>query len=261
VNRGTQAASPLSRLVALVLIFLPLLPVYASAQASSWGDAFWPKLALRYQWPSRISQDFYTQFKNEGEIAYQQLGVGTDLNYEVKRIAQHRLIDFDPSKEHAFQFGIGYQYLTTVQSGVQSDENRLKAVGTIRHRPVPALLLEDRNQFEFRWVDGVYSSRYRNRVTAQDNITRGSLTFSPYLSAEFFYSWSKEAWNQQRYSAGIQWPHRGHWRLDAYYLLKVCDTCDPQHLNVLGLSFTRYLGTSTRGVAGPGSPGGSPSGK
>jgi hypothetical protein len=260
MNAGLRGSCGLPGLLALALSAL-FLPVHAAAQGSSTGDAFWPKLALRYQWDSRLSQTVFAQLKDEDDIAYQQVGVGTDLGYQVKRLPSHHLIDIDPSKQHAYNFATGYQYLTTLKSGVQSYENRLKAAATIRHRPVPALLLEDRNQFEFRWVEGAYSSRYRNRVMAQGNLTYKSLSFSPYLSAEFFYSWAKDAWNEQRYSVGIQWPFRGSWRIDTYYLLKACTTCDPEDLNVFGLGFTKFLKPRGKTAGKSGSAAGTAPGK
>jgi hypothetical protein len=66
--------------------------------------------------------------------------------------------------------------------------------------------------------------------------------FTPYASAEFFYDITKASWNEERYSAGLQFPYRDILRADVYYLRQDCPTCSPEHLNVLGLTVTVYLG-------------------
>lgn len=215
----------------------------ASAQDSSTAGAVWPKLSARYQWPSKLSQTLYVEIKNEASNESQQFGAGTDLSYQVKAIKRPHLRNVDPSKEHAYVFDVGYEYLDTQDDGTPKYENRLKAQATGRHRPSASILIEDRNRFEFRWVDGDYSSRYRNRLRVEADMHHNNFRYSPYVTAEVFYSWATNSWNEQRYSIGIQWPYKQRWLLDTYYLRQNCTTCDPAHLNVGGLSLSVFFGT------------------
>ena len=229
--------------VSVVAVLAMALSTPAIAQDSSTAGAFWPKLSLRYQWPSKLSQTLYAQIKNEESNETEQLGVGTDLNYQAKAIRRPHLRNVDPSKEHAYVVGIGYEYLDTRADGTPKYENRLKAQATGRHRPGDAFLIEDRNLFEFRWVEGEYSSRYRNRLRLEVDLHHGSFRYSPYVTAEVFYSWATDSWNEQRYSVGIQWPYKQKWLLDTYYLRQNCTTCNPAHLDVAGLALSFFFGT------------------
>jgi hypothetical protein len=92
-------------------------------------------------------------------------------------------------------------------------------------------------------VDGEYSSRYRNRLRVEVDLHHNAFRYSPYVAAEFFYSWASDSWNEQRYSVGIQWPYRHKWLLDTYYLRQNCSSCDPAHLNVGGVSLSFFFGT------------------
>lgn len=226
----------------IVLLSITIGP-RALAQDSTTAGAFWPKLSARYQWPSKLSQILYGEIKNEQGNAYQQLGIGTDLNYQAQPIKRPHLRNVDPSKEHAYVLSVGYEYLDTRDDGSPKYENRIKAEATGRHRPTDALLIEDRNRFEFRWVDGEYSSRYRNRLRVEVDLHHNAFRYSPYVAAEFFYSWASDSWNEQRYSVGIQWPYRHKWLLDTYYLRQNCSSCDPAHLNVGGVSLSFFFGT------------------
>ena len=215
----------------------------ALAQDASTVREFWPELSVRYQWPSSLSQAAYTQIQNEEGYPTRQWNIGTDLSYQAKRISRPHLVNIDPSKEHAYVIGVGYEYLDTQGSASPKYENRLKAEATGRHRPSGALLIEDRNRFEFRWVNGAYSSRYRNRLRVEVDVRHNAFRYTPYLSAEVFYDWSKDSWNEAQYSIGIQWPYRRTWVLDTYYLRQNCTTCDTEHLNVAGVSLKFFLGT------------------
>jgi len=215
----------------------------ALAQDAGTVGEFWPELAVRYQWPSRLSQTVYTQIQNEEGDPTRQWNIGTDLSYQAKRIARPHLVNVDPSKEHAYVVGVGYEYLDTQGSASPKYENRLKAEATGRHRPSDAILIEDRNRFEFRWVNGAYSSRYRNRLRVEVDGHHNAFRYTPYLSAELFYDWGTESWNEQQYSIGIQWPVQQQWILDTYYLRQNCTTCHTAHLNVAGLSLKFYFGT------------------
>lgn len=76
---------------------------------------------------------------------------------------------------------------------------------TLRKLLPGSLLLSDRNREEFRFVNGDFSFRYRNRVTIerefhlfkQRNIT-------PYVSGEIFYDTRYRVWNRNRLALGVQ---------------------------------------------------------
>lgn len=230
LNRGASA-----------LLLLGLIASRAAAQAPTTGGAFWPTLEVKGNAVPRLRFTLLGGLKQGEDYSYQQWRTGAGLELQSKRFARHRLTDIDPASEHKLDLGAGYQYLQTTEGPKPASENRIYLGLTPRGRPPGGLLLSDRNQFEFRWVNGVYSSRYRNRLTVERASRIGGLRLTPYASAEFFYDWAKDSWNEERYTVGVEWPYRDLLKLDTYYLYQDCTTCGPQFLNVAGLTLKYFL--------------------
>jgi Protein of unknown function (DUF2490) len=107
-------------------------------------------------------------------------------------------------------------------------------------------LLSDRNRVEFRWVEGEYSTRYRNKLNIQHTFNMNPLRLVPYLAAEAFYDGGKNSWNEQQYTAGMEWQYKRLLMLQTYYLRQNCSPCSTEHLNVFGLTLNLYLRTCKR---------------
>jgi hypothetical protein len=227
---------------ATATLFLVLLAPAAAAQTPETSGAFWPTLDLHAQLRSNIRLLAFGELKKGQDVPYQQADFGAGIAYQWKRFSRPHLSNIDPDREHVLVAGLGYEYLRTFQPGTDSFENRLVLAATPRIRPAAPLLLEDRNRIEFRWVGGQYSTRYRNRLTAEVDLLLGEVHLAPYASAEFFYDISGGAWKQQQYAAGVQVPWRSILRVAAYYLRQNCGSCSPEHLNVFGLTLTLFVG-------------------
>jgi hypothetical protein len=93
---------------------------------------------------------------------YQQWYAAAALGYQLKPILTPHRENIDPDKEHYFLFGGGYEFLRTTQSGTVKDENRIAIEALVGFRPSSDFLMRDRNRIEFRWVNGAYSTTYRN---------------------------------------------------------------------------------------------------
>jgi len=222
-----------------------LTPGRALGQASSDGDAVWGSLEGHAQLRSNLRALVLGESKSGTDYSYQQWILGVGLGMQLKRFARPRLVDLDPDRDHSLVVGTGYEYLKTDETAKPSSENRLLAELTGRARPPAEFLVTDRNRFEFRWVNGVYSTRYRNRLVVERATRVGGLRFTPYLSAEFFYDWAHDSWNEEQYAAGIEWPYRHVLKLSTYYLRQDCTTCSPRRLDVIGLALD-YFYQSTK---------------
>ena len=156
--------------------------------------------------------------KNGEEFGYQQLFLGAGAGREWKPIRRGHVKNIDPDKEHYFVAGAGYERVRTLNSGQISDENRLVLAGSLNLRASSRLFLQDRNRIECRWINGVYSTRYRNYAYGQYDVSFHNMKFSPYVSAEAFYTTQYDSWDKEQYSAGIEWPYRSYVMLQTYYL-------------------------------------------
>ena len=214
--------------------------------------------AAHAQLPSTAGQGWYTgnvwiqlprhfRILATGELnagtnySYQQWIAGAGFAYQWKRVSQlTHLININSDKESRVTAGAGYEYLWTEQEGETTGEDRLVLAVTPRYRPFGRWLLEDRNRLEFRWVDGDYETRYRNRIAVERDLLVNHFRFTPYVAAEFFYSFSKDSWNEQQYSVGIQWPYRRIFMVETYYLYQHTSSA-PTSTNVFGITLNFYL--------------------
>jgi hypothetical protein len=216
----------------------------ASAQStpSSTDGEFWPATDTHVQLHENYRLLGLVGLRKGEEFGYQQLDTGLGLAYQWKPIAKDHQKNIDPDKEHTFLFGSGYEFLKTFQTGKEKLENRWVLEATVSFRPLSHLLVRDQNRGEFRWVNGVFSTRYRNNLSAEYDITVKRIRFVPFASAEVFYSGAKDSWDEEQYTAGLQWPYKRLLMLETYYLRQQCSTCNPAHLNVAGLTLNLYLG-------------------
>jgi uncharacterized protein DUF2490 len=226
-------------LAASVLLVLSL-HASAPAQDSTAGE-FWPQIQGHLQLPANYRMLLEAGLKNGEEFGYQQLNLGAGIGRQWKVIGREHLINIDPDKEHYFLAGAGYERVQTLTSGATSEENRLVLQGLFNFRLTSRLLLQDRNRIEFRWVNGVNSTRYRNYQFGQYDFKIHQFRFSPYASAEEFYTTQYSSWNEAQYAAGIEWPYRRLLMLQTYYLRQNCSTCNPGHVNVAGLTLNLFF--------------------
>jgi hypothetical protein len=210
-------------------------------QVSDPGTQFVPEADAHIQLPSNLRILAFVGLPQGAGYSYQQQYVAAGLGYQFKSILTPHLINIDPDKEHYVLFGGGYEFLRTMQSGNVIEENRAIMDGIFRFRPSPRFLFVDRNRFEFRWVNGAYSTTYRQKMTlSRDYLIRG-FKFTPYGSGEIFYNGAQHSWNLDLYTGGIQWPYKSFFMLDTYYQRQVCGICNPRDVNIAGARFNFYM--------------------
>jgi hypothetical protein len=213
----------------------------AAGQTFDTAGAFWPALDVHAELGPALKLLAFGELKTDEDFPHRQASFGAALSYRASPILTPHRINNDTDKEHYFVGTAGYEHLETIQSGVDQFENRVILAATPRYRPLERFLLADRNRVEFRWVGGDYSTRYRNRFTAEYDADTGGFAFTPYASAEFFFDITKSDWNEEQYAAGLMLPYKRILTVDLYYLRQNCPGCSPQFLNVFGLTVNVYF--------------------
>lgn len=242
-GRREPGRAPLNqrRGCALACVLLLLQAPAAGAQLPSTAGQNWFVGNVWIQLPHHLRILAAGELNAGTNYSYQQWTAGAGLAYQWKRVSElTHLVNINSDKESRLVFASGYEYLWTEQEGSTSVEDRLLLVATPRYRPFGRWLIEDRNRVEFRWVDGDYETRYRNRLAVERDLLVGSFRFTPYVSAEFFYSFGNNSWDEQQYAVGIQWPFRRVFMVETYYLYQHT-TKAPTGTNVFGLSMNFYL--------------------
>ena len=215
-----------------------------SAAAQSAGltqTEVWPELEAHLQLDANFRALVFAGLQQGFDYPFQQAYGAAGLGYQFKPILKPHRVNIDPDKEHFLLVGAGYEFLRTLQSGQLKDEDRLDIEAIPSFRPVSLLLVRDRNRVELRWINGEFSTTYRNLLSAEGEFSIREIRLSPYVSAEAFYDGSKHFWNQEWYTVGIQWPYRRMFMVDTYYRRENCYSCKPENWNVGGITLNFYF--------------------
>lgn len=149
----------------------------------------------------------------------------------------------------------------TLRTGFKYEEDN----GTGSSFPQQTILLEqnyqrelphrfvfrDRNREEFRWLNGDFSMRFRNRTQLERAFSLGERSIAPYGSAEIFYDTRFSSFNRYRLIGGAQIRFKKkdirilHIRrqqvLDVYFLWQEDTRSKTRYVQALGLTFKVYF--------------------
>jgi hypothetical protein len=243
--RRIQTKSVLYRLsIGLTLALAICTNATGLAQTSSTETEIWPEGDAHIQLPSHLRVLAFTGLEQGIGFPFQQWYSAAALGYQFKPILREHLLNIDPDKDHYLVLGGGYEFLRTAQSGVVHHENRITIDATPSFRASSRILLRDRNWLELRWIDGTYSTTYRNQLSVERDLLVHGFRFTPYGSAEVFYDGPKHSWDQAWYTAGVQWPSKRLLMLDTYYRREHCNTCTPINWNAVGMTLNFYFGNT-----------------
>jgi len=169
-------ASKIAALALFLSVFVIGTPP-AKAQESDTRNEFWPEIDVYINVKPKVRVYLIgttSKFVEDGEIRNAQ-GFQAQIGAHVDYIPTDHLI-----------LRMGYRYGTSVgDTGESFKEHRLLTEQTLRKLLPGDLLLSDRNREDFRFVDGDFSFRYRNRVTIEREVHlfRGR-TITPCLSGD-----------------------------------------------------------------------------
>jgi hypothetical protein len=214
------------------------------SQSQTTQTEVWPEVDAHIQFKSNLRLLAFSGLEQGVGYPFQQWYAAAALGYQYKPILKPHVQNIDPDKEHYFVFGGGYEFLRTVQSGQIKHEDRITLDATPGFRLSAGLLLRDRNWVELRWIDGTYSTTYRNMLSAERDLFVHGFHFIPDGSVEVFYDGASHSWNQEWYTGGIQWPYKHVWMLDTYYRRENCNNCNPGSWNAAGATLNFYFGTT-----------------
>jgi hypothetical protein len=188
----------------------------------------------------RTRLETWVELQHGVNFSFQRWRSGAIISRRLMPILKRHRPDIDQEKEHYVVFGGGYEYLHTVQNGGKKIENRIIAQATQRIL-FAGLLLSDRNRSEFRWINGAYDFRYRNKVVVMDHLQRGAFRFTPYVSGELYYDRNHHSWNQSQYGFGVQFPYKERLMLDTYLLHQNCSSCGQNPVNMFGATLNLFF--------------------
>jgi len=217
----------------------------AKAQQSVTRNEFWPEIDVYIDVKPKVRLYLLgtiSKSVEDGEIRNAQ-------GFEAQ-IGAH--VDYIPNDHIILR--AGYRFGASVGDADEPyKEHRVLTEQTLRKLLPGELLLSDRNREDFRFVNGDFSFRYRNRVSIEREVDlfRGR-TITPYASAEIFYDTRTSAWNRNRFAVGFQQSlRRGPLRkmllpkrqvvLDLYFMRQNDSRSETQHVNAIGAALAFYF--------------------
>jgi uncharacterized protein DUF2490 len=209
--------------IALALLFAaPALrgaPYAQSLSSSGTQYQYWPELDY-YQKLGDHTRLYaiatYTLGETQ-ELSEAQYGLHVDLfmteGPPVARIFGAGNLVLDRSLPAMLR--LGYRYAQGTDDGAPYSQNRLIAEFTARVH-AGGMIVSDRNGVDWRWTDGVWSTRFRNRVYVERPIELKAYEMTPYADAEIYYIISSGYWSGSRWELGLQLPIVPHVTAELY---------------------------------------------
>jgi Protein of unknown function (DUF2490) len=240
LQKAMGTASLLAILFGLSMPMIYQPRATGQSATSSTETAVWPEVDAHVQLSSNWRMLSYIGMGQAVNYPFQQWYVATGIGRQFLPILRPHWKNINPDKEAHLFLGAGYEYLGTTEGKV-SNENRMVLDMTPNLRPASRLLLRDRNWLELRWIDGNYSTTYRNQVSAEVDLRVHNIRFTPFVNAEFFYDGPKHSWDQQWYTGGVQLPYKRAFMLETYYRRERCPTCTPENWNAVGATLNFFF--------------------
>ena len=216
-----------------------------SAQEPTTSNEFWPEIDVYINLKPKLRLYLLGTVSKSVEDGDLRNASGFEAQFGAH-------IDYLPN-EHVI-LRTGYRFGTSVgQTGEPFKEHRLLTEQTLRKLLPGGLMLSDRNREDFRFVNGDFSFRYRNRVTLEREFHLfRKRPVTPYVSGEIFYDTRSSAWNRNRFGAGVQISLRRssvlkmlmpkhQVILDLYYMRQNDSRSDSPHVNAAGAALTFYF--------------------
>lgn len=161
---------------------------------------------------------FYLEAKDDREGGDpHQSTVGPSIQIYLKPLIKLKRVaffDLDDSKSRPLVFESGYRVINAPDT--PTDNRALEAV-TFQFPLVAEILLSDRNRADLDWKNGVFSWRYRNKLTLQRTFAIYSYHLIPYIAAEPFYESRYAKWSATDLYAGCQLPVGKHVQFNPYF--------------------------------------------
>jgi hypothetical protein len=146
-----------------------------------------------------------------------QATIGPSLQFYLKpllRLKKIKSFDLDDAKSRFLILEVGYRYIAAPDA---PSENRMLVAVTSNFPLKAGFSLSDRNRADLDWKSGIFTWRYRNKLTLERTFAIRSYHFIPYAAAEPFYESQYSKWSTTSLYAGSLFPVGKHVQFNAYY--------------------------------------------
>ena len=202
--------------IARRIVLAAIVGLTMSPALNAQSEQLWPTINF-YKTMSQYSR-FYFQVESTRENQTgQEVQIGPYLDLYLKRrfaLLRHYESGMDESRTRPLLFRVGYNYIPSTENPT---EQRV-VLELIPRLPLRAgFVIIDRNRGDLRFINGVFSTRYRNRLALERAFKLHRHVFTPYLRAEAYYDTRYAKWNKTTLDVGAVFTLRKHFELESYF--------------------------------------------
>lgn len=146
-----------------------------------------------------------------------QFTIGPSLQFYLKpliKLKNGTTFDLDDTRSRFLVLETGYRYITAPDA---VPENRMVTAVTFNFPSGAGIRISDRNRADLDWKNGVFTWRYRNKLTLARTSAIRSYHFIPYVAAEPYYESQYGKWSTTSLFAGCLFPVGKHVEFNSYY--------------------------------------------
>jgi hypothetical protein len=148
----------------------------------------------------------------------------------------------DVARNKFLQLRIGYLYSRSSKSSSnQFSEHTPTLEVSPRYYFPKNILITNRVRSDFRFLDGVFTPRLRDRLKLERSLRFGRTAVTPYAHAEAFYDWRYDVWHRFRYTAGAEWELSRRVVIEGYYVRQRDNRSSTRYLNAVGVVLQLYF--------------------
>jgi len=167
-----------------------------SAAAQETAKEVWPEIDVWVQLNPKVKLFFPISVSKSRQTEYSEGLIGARVDYRFNRYVSART---------------GYGYLWSISDRGAADqyqEHRPIAELSLHAYPGASIVLIDRSRADFRFINGDYSWRYRNRIRIERTFAfkrwPPTRTLNPYVMDELGYDSRYDSFNRNRLTAGVE---------------------------------------------------------
>ena len=171
-----------------------------------------------------------------------QFAIGPSIQLYLKpliRLKNTTTLDLDDTRSRFLVLETGYRYLTAPGA---APENRMLTAVTFNLPLAAGIRLSDRNRADPDWKNGIFTWRYRNKLSLGRTFAIRSDHFIPYVAAEPYYESQYGKWSTTALYAGSLFPVGKHVQFNSYFEHENNTGKHPnQQVNAVGLALYVYF--------------------
>ena len=225
------------------IVFL-LACLAVSSHAQQTRSEFWPELDVYWRMDAITRFLFMAAPTINRQEAYGEGEWGAFVEFGVAPILRREFREtYDIDRFRFLRFRAGVSYV----SNLEFNESTFSEWRGVVEFTARALLPYDilgalRTRADLRWVDGVYSTRIRERLGVERETHLTSwLTLVPFASFELFYDSRYAIWNRTQTKLGVGIPVVGPVVVDLSYVYQHDIRSQPTYINALGLAVNFFF--------------------